>query len=213
MWCQDDSTISAFSTRDVRFNYVKRFLPVFTVVLSLWLVGTAGADNNNVREVQTKLREGGFYFGEIDGALSSELAAALSRYQIRNGLPITGQLDIDTGKALGVKPAVAKSTADPARTSETWRKLRKGDEQFLAKTNAKPRRTPSISGSAKENTAAPARVYSIVSTDNPSSASDMSTDRLRDYIAAFVLAGLDPQVGAETAFFAHRVRYYDDGVI
>jgi len=30
--------------------------------------------------VQDKLREAGLYFGEIDGAYSSELAAALGRY-------------------------------------------------------------------------------------------------------------------------------------
>jgi hypothetical protein len=30
---------------------------------------------------------------------------------------------------------------------------------------------------------------------------------------AFVLAGLDPQVGSEADFFADRVKYYDQGVI
>jgi len=36
---------------------------------------------------------------------------------------------------------------------------------------------------------------------------------VRDYVAAFVLAGLDRNVGAETEFFADRVKYYDQGVI
>jgi hypothetical protein len=40
----------------------------------------------------------------------------------------------------------------------------------------------------------------------------MSTERLRDYVGAFVLAGLDPHVGSETDFFAERVQYYDEGV-
>lgn len=35
-------------------------------------------------------------------------------------------------------------------------------------------------------------------------------DRLRDYVAAFVLAGLDPQVGAEAEFFADRVDYFGE---
>src|SRR5215470_4526183 len=61
---------------------------------------------DNVRAVQEKLRDNGLYFGEVDGVYSSELAAALGRYQIRNGLPITGQLDVDTSNALDVKPAV-----------------------------------------------------------------------------------------------------------
>ena len=36
---------------------------------------------------------------------------------------------------------------------------------------------------------------------------------MRDYVGAFVLAGLDPQVGAETEFFADRVQYYDEGAV
>jgi hypothetical protein len=38
-------------------------------------------------------------------------------------------------------------------------------------------------------------------------------NRLRDYVGAFVLAGLDPHVGSETDFFADRVQYYDEGMI
>jgi hypothetical protein len=45
-----------------------------------------------------------------------------------------------------------------------------------------------------------------------SPASDTSEERLRDYVGAFVLAGLDPQVGAEAAFFADRVQYYNEGM-
>jgi hypothetical protein len=46
-----------------------------------------------------------------------------------------------------------------------------------------------------------------------SSTAGISTDRLRDYVAAFVLAGLDRNVGAETEFFADRVQYYDQGIM
>ena len=62
-------------------------------------VGASGAEEN-VRAVQSKLADEGCYFGEIDGAYSSDFSTALSRYQIRNGLPITGQLDAETSKAL-----------------------------------------------------------------------------------------------------------------
>src|SRR6266480_4895414 len=46
-----------------------------------------------------------------------------------------------------------------------------------------------------------------------SSSPGFSTERLRDYVGAFVLAGLDPRIGSETEFFADRVQYYDEGVI
>jgi hypothetical protein len=46
-----------------------------------------------------------------------------------------------------------------------------------------------------------------------SAAPEFSTERLRDYVAAFVLAGLDRNVGAESDFFADRVEYYDQGTM
>jgi hypothetical protein len=200
---------------------------------------------DNVRAVQEKLRDSGLYFGEIDGTYSSELAAALGRYQIRNGLPITGQLDAETSKALGAKPAVTTSSPnDQARTSETWERLRKSDRQFPGRTvwraaspsanetgittGMPPQSTPAVTApgtqpagsSAQES---PPSGASIASDDgkpaSPSPAtvdnsetSDISEERLRDYVGAFVLAGLDPQVSAEAAFFADRVQYYNEGM-
>jgi hypothetical protein len=203
---------------------------LFFVMISLALAASVHA-NENVRAVQEKLRDGGFYLGEIDGAYSSQLSAALSRYQIRNGLPITGQLDAETAKALGAKPAVATSSAnDQARTSETWQRLRKSDKEFLSKTERRATPVPSVRVSENEPAAAARAVASAPTTATAgasavesmpsqsaaatsSSASEFSTERLRDYVGAFVLAGLDPKVGAEAAFFADRVQYYDQGVM
>src|SRR5690348_14642725 len=113
-------------------------IALFALTIGFVLAALIRADDN-VREVQTKLSDEGFYFGEIDGAYSSDLAAALSRYQIRNGLPITGQLDVETSKALGAKPAVTNSAADPTQSSETWRRLRRGERR----TSTKARETSS----------------------------------------------------------------------
>ena len=53
-------------------------IALFSVTIGLSFAALVRADNN-VREVQTILRDGGFYSGEIDGAYSSDLSAALSR--------------------------------------------------------------------------------------------------------------------------------------
>src|SRR5437763_1730300 len=100
------------------------------VTIGIAFAGLVSADENagagwaeeNVRVVQMKLHEAGVYFGDIDGAYSSELAG-------RNGLPITGQLDTETSKALDAKPAVATTAADRTRISETWRRLRMSNQQ------------------------------------------------------------------------------------
>jgi peptidoglycan hydrolase-like protein with peptidoglycan-binding domain len=183
---------------------------------------SAGWAENNVRVVQEKLREAGLYFGQIDGAYSSELAAALGRYQIRHGLPITGQLDEDTSKALGAKAAVTTAD-DRARRSETWRRLRAGEQETSAKNNSQvtpslglepsPARVASAQHSpASSDATIQPETQPIGSPSTERSTTNMSTERLRDYVGAFVLAGLDPHVGSETDFFAERVQYYDEGV-
>ena len=195
-------------------------------------VGAGGAEEN-VRAVQTKLSDEGCYFGEIDGAYSSDFSAALSRYQIRNGLPITGQLDAETSKALGAKPAVGPSTAATEQSSETWRGLRKRERRTSTKvrqsepgaTEARETSSPTDNETPPTGTEPPVQTTpvearsSAESTQSASappataSADEFGTDRLRDYVAAFVLAGLDKNVGAETEFFADRVEYYDQGVM
>ena len=195
-------------------------------------VGAGGAEEN-VRAVQSKLADEGCYFGEIDGAYSSDFSTALSRYQIRNGLPITGQLDAETSKALGAKPAVGPSTAASEQSSETWRRLRKRERR----TSTKARQSEPAATEARETSSptenetpptgaetpvqtTPVEARSSAESTQPASAppvtgsgDEVSTDRLRDYVAAFVLAGLDKSVGAEAEFFADRVNYYDQGVM
>ena len=53
---------------------------LLAVAGGLAVVRLVSADDN-VRVVQMKLRDGGFYSGEIDGAYSSQLAATLTGYQ------------------------------------------------------------------------------------------------------------------------------------
>ena len=232
-------------------------------MIGLALAVSVCADDN-VRAVQEKLRDGGFYLGEIDGAYSSQLAAALTRYQVRKGLAVTGQLDVDTSNALGAKPAVTTGTAAPEQSSETWRRLRRRErqtpstnaqerssprvEETESSTETQPRsapaataRTPSeitesasgppatgsegtrpvstppATGRTSSETAKPASAPAVrpapVSDTGSSGDGDISTERLRDYLGAFVLAGLDQRVGSEADFFADRVKYYDQGVL
>jgi peptidoglycan hydrolase-like protein with peptidoglycan-binding domain len=215
-------------------------IALFTVTIGLSLVALVRADNN-VREVQTKLSDEGLYFGEIDGAYSSDLAAALTRYQIRNGLPITGQLDVETSEALGAKPAVKPSAAASEQSSQTWQRLRRGERQTSTKrretsspstetetdTEVPPRSAPAAPAPSSSDSTLPASPPPATTSEGTQPASapaatafdtgapepEFSTERLRDYVAAFVLAGLDRNVGAEVEFFGDRVDYYDQGTM
>ena len=172
---------------------MKRFL-LCVLFLAIGAVGSLRADES-IRTLQSRLKAGGFYFGEVNGHYDSDTAAAVTRYQIRNGLQITGQLDGPTRHALGVAAAEPK-VPTPKFGEDVWRYLRKSDQASIQRLMADEAKTPKP---AKE--APPSSAISPGNADH---------DRLHDYVAAFVLAGLDPQVGAETEFFADRVDYFGE---
>ena len=188
---------------------MKRFFLCF-VVVSLGAVCSLRADEN-VRAVQSRLKAGGYYSGEVNGLYTSDTATAVTRYQIRNGLQITGKLDAQTRHALGVAAAGESEVPSAKLGEDVWRYLRKSDQAYITRLMAedakvsKPRKSPSNSTSAPAPT---------VATPPPaaarSSPASYNRERLRDYVAAFVLAGLDPQVGSEAEFFADRVDYFGE---
>jgi len=53
-----------------------------------------------IESVQQVLKDEGFYYGEVSGELNANLTAAIRRYQIRNGLQVTGELNDETLQSL-----------------------------------------------------------------------------------------------------------------
>jgi peptidoglycan hydrolase-like protein with peptidoglycan-binding domain len=81
-----------------------------------------------VERVQQTLKDQGFYYGEISGETNANLTAAIRRYQIRNGLQVSGELNNETLQSLGIdssaseRPAtkpVSPAPAAPARPGKT----------------------------------------------------------------------------------------------
>ncbi len=60
-------------------------------------------DNSTIVAAQERLAREGYYRGETDGALNSEMQKAVRRYQITNGLRSTGDLDSDTLAVMGLR--------------------------------------------------------------------------------------------------------------
>ncbi|MGZ4965643.1 MAG: peptidoglycan-binding protein [Chthoniobacterales bacterium] len=90
------------------------------LLLAIFCAATfAQAQSDSViASTQQALKDQGFYFGEITGKKDADTTAALRRYQIRNGLQVTGELNAETQKSLGVKgtiapPAVPRVTPPP----------------------------------------------------------------------------------------------------
>src|SRR4051812_41468751 len=63
-----------------------------------------------VESVQQALKDEGFYYGEINGDMNANVTAAIRRYQIRNGLQVSGELNDETLRSLGIK------SSGPSRT-------------------------------------------------------------------------------------------------
>ena len=99
----------------------------------------------------------------------------------------------------------------PRFGDDVWRQLKKSDQAAIDKLIAgeDSRKNKKKQAAARVNPPPPAAGPPPPVAAQPRSA-DYTSERLHDYIAAFVLAGLDPQVGAETEFFADRVDYFGE---
>lgn len=70
---------------------------------ALLAVGTGALRaDQTTSTVQQALKDAGFYYGEVNGQKTADTTAAIRRYQIRNGLQITGEIDAETLRTLGI---------------------------------------------------------------------------------------------------------------
>ena len=92
------------------------------VVLLLTAIVSAAQADQAIQNVQQALKDQGFYYGEVTGEKDADTTAAIRRYQIRNGLQITGEVNDETLKSLGVDSSGTATTAKatpppPARSA------------------------------------------------------------------------------------------------
>jgi peptidoglycan hydrolase-like protein with peptidoglycan-binding domain len=119
---------------------------VATVILTIGLAPLTRADST-VQEAQQELKEQGYYFGQINGEKDGDTIAAIRRFQIRSGLPITGDLDEQTLRTL------RSGTASSSTPTNTPQPQGREDEQAEEATPsprepqvARPDRAPSQAG-------------------------------------------------------------------
>ena len=88
------------------------------LALVIFLLAGAGGlrADQTTSVVQRALKDQGFYYGDVTGEKNADTTAAIRRYQIRNGLQITGEIDAETLRSLGVGAGAARSKAPPPGT-------------------------------------------------------------------------------------------------
>ena len=68
-----------------------------------------GSSGSVVREIQTRLKNWGYYSGAVDGVYGSQTETAVKYFQCRNGLHVDGQVGDKTLAALGIQPSGGSS--------------------------------------------------------------------------------------------------------
>jgi peptidoglycan hydrolase-like protein with peptidoglycan-binding domain len=113
-------------------------------IAALCLANLVRADQT-VHSVQQALKDQGFYYGKVTGDKSAETTAAVRRYQIRNGLQVTGEMNPDTLRALNINSNLAassQSTSKPAVAQQNTNAVHPDDNSRLSQNSPPPQQLP-----------------------------------------------------------------------
>jgi len=83
---------------------MRMFRLLTPILFGAFLLATPQDAAADMIEAQRMLSEMGLYSGPVIGVATEETVKAIRRYQIRNGLPVTGALDAETAEALSIEP-------------------------------------------------------------------------------------------------------------
>lgn len=67
-----------------------------------------GSTGSVVTQIQTKLKDQGYYFGSVDGIYGSATEAAVKKFQARWGLTVDGKCGTQTLNALGISASATQ---------------------------------------------------------------------------------------------------------
>ncbi len=110
-------------------------------VVALCVASLVRADQT-VQSVQQALKDQGFYYGEVTGDKSSETTAAVRRYQIRNGLQVTGETNPETLRSLSINSNSVASSQSTSKPAVTQSNSARADDSARLGQNPSPPRPP-----------------------------------------------------------------------
>ena len=70
-----------------------------------------GSTGGTVKQIQTKLKNWGYYSGAVDGVYGSATEAAVKAFQRKNGLTVDGKAGPQTLKAMGITSGAAANNS------------------------------------------------------------------------------------------------------
>ncbi len=79
-----------------------------------------GSSGQRVTEIQTRLKNWGYYDGAVDGVFGSRTEAAVRWFQRKNGLSVDGQVGSQTLAALGISPGGGGGGGSQSRSGDLY---------------------------------------------------------------------------------------------
>jgi peptidoglycan hydrolase-like protein with peptidoglycan-binding domain len=98
------------------------------LLLGVCVAGLVRADPTT-QSMQQALKDQGFYYGKVTGDKSAETIAAIRRYQIRNGLHVTGDMDLQTLRSLNLSSNSVASAQPTGKSAVTQSNSPRGDDR------------------------------------------------------------------------------------
>ncbi len=84
------------------FIFLVILIFIFGFINSSFGVSKYGSSGDEVKTIQQKLKQWGYYKGNVDGIFGSKTLAAVKSFQQKNGLKVDGIVGSETLKALGI---------------------------------------------------------------------------------------------------------------
>jgi peptidoglycan hydrolase-like protein with peptidoglycan-binding domain len=112
-------------------------LAIAHLLLAICAAGLVRADQT-IQSVQQTLKDQGFYYGNVTGDKSAETTAAMKRYQIRNGLQVTGEINPETLRSLNVNSNQAASSQPASKPAVTQSNTPRPEDNSQVVQNAAP---------------------------------------------------------------------------
>lgn len=86
--------------------------------LSVAALSRYGSRGSEVRQIQTRLKNWGYYDGNVDGIYGNQTVAAVKYFQRRNGLTVDGVAGKQTLAAMGISSSSSSSSVGGLSSSE-----------------------------------------------------------------------------------------------
>lgn len=94
-------------------------LSIFCLVVPACLgISRYGSSGEEVKQIQKKLKEWGYYDGEVDGIYGSKTFSAVKKFQTKNGLTVDGIAGEKTLQALGINNSSSSNSGNNVNNTD-----------------------------------------------------------------------------------------------